>query len=130
MKRAIWIVMMMSAAFAVSSVIAVDLSPTGAVADASMEAVSAPPDCGGSWRVVRLHCRGGSQGVAAGDYGGTGFSLACNGDRVTTSICTASSDYGYIMEGERPNGPPIRCFGSGSAVQVNSFCGGLHLTIN
>ena len=81
MKRAIWIVMLVCVGLAGSSAPAVDLSPAEVVSDTPMESISAPPDCPGSWRAVRLHCRGGSQGVATGFYGGTDFFLVCNGDR-------------------------------------------------
>ena len=130
MKRAIWIVMLVCVGLAGSSAPAVDLSPAEVVSDTPMESISAPPDCPGSWRAVRLHCRGGSQGVATGFYGGTDFFLVCNGDRVTTLICTTGNDYRYIMEGQTPGGPIARCANSGSAVQVNESCGRLHLTIN
>jgi len=130
MKKVIWIVMMVSVALAGSSATAVDLSPAEVVSDTSMKAVAAPPDCGGSWRAVRLHCRRGFQGAASGEYGGTQFFLVCSGDRVTTSVCTAGSDYRYIMEGQSPDGAVVRCADSGSGVQVNASCGGLHLTIN
>ena len=130
MDRAIRIVVMVCVGLAGASAPAVDLSPAEVVPETPMTATAAPPDCSGSWRAVRLHCRGGSQGVATGVYGGTDFFLVCNGDRVTTSICTTGNDYRYIMEGQTPGGPIARCAGSGSSVQVNEFCGGLHLTIN
>jgi hypothetical protein len=130
MKRAVWIVMMMSVAIAGPIAAAVDLSPAEVVSNTSMKAIGPPPTCETSWRAVRLHCRRGSQGSATGQYGGTDFFLACNGNRVTTSICTSGSDYQYIMEGQPPSGPVVRCANSGSAVQVNASCGDLHLTIN
>jgi hypothetical protein len=130
MRRETWIVMMACVALAGSSVLAVDLLPAKDETDTSMQAIAAPPDCGGSWRAVRLHCRGGSQGAATGSYGGSDFFLICNGDRVTTNICTSGDDYRYIMEGQFQGGSVVRCANSGSAVQVNESCGRLHLTIN
>jgi hypothetical protein len=89
---------------------------------------SAPPECDASWRAVRLKCKPGAEGLVTGIYGGTDFFLIC-GDG-TERICVSDNSFRYLMEGGVPGGPQVRCALSGDDVQVNEFCGPLHLIIN
>lgn len=89
---------------------------------------SAPPECDLSWRAVRLKCKPNAEGLVTGNYGGTDFFLVC-GD-ATERICSSDNSFRYIMEGGVPGGPQVRCADSGDDVQVNAFCGPLHLIIN
>ena len=94
-----------------------------------MESASTPPECPQSWRAVRLKCKPGAEGVAVGEYGGSGFFLSCNGE-TSIRICANGNEYGYLMEGREPDGPFVRCGLNGSADVVNERCGPLHLIIN
>jgi hypothetical protein len=91
-------------------------------------AASAPPECDLSWRAVRLKCKPGAEGLVTGIYGGTDFFLVC-GDP-TEKICVSGNSFRYLMEGGVSGGPQVRCALSGDDVQVNEFCGPLHLIIN
>ena len=90
---------------------------------------AAPPECPASWRAVRLNCKGGSDGLIAGEYGGTSFFLTCGGE-TSTQICTEGESWRYIMEGTTPDGAAVRCAQSGTSGQVNEFCGPRHLILN
>lgn len=94
--------------------------------------VIAPPDCPGqSWRAVRLHCKSKSSGTAVGSYGGTPFSIECDGSRTTATICT---DFGNGMYEVQVSGQsqsaPVDCLYSGNKVEVTESCGDIQLTIN
>ena len=71
-------------------------------------AAASAPDCPASWRAVRLNCRGDAEGLVTGEYGGTSFFLTCDGE-TSTQICTEGESWRYIMEGNTPDGPAVRC---------------------
>lgn len=145
MKKAIWIVLLLSVTLTFSWMGEADPGPatpeaaqdtdlttaTEAIeSDAALTPASSPPECPASWRNVSLQCRGDSSGLITGQYGGTDFFLACNGDKASTSICAGGNGYRYIMEGQIPGGIAVRCADSGASGQVNEFCGPLHMKIN
>jgi hypothetical protein len=86
---------------------------------------------GGTGKTVTLNCTQGSDGSAAGEFGGAGFSLGCHTDRSQTTFCSepGNDNYSLIILTTSQNGSTPQCFLTGDRSTVAARCGDVLLTI-
>lgn len=83
----------------------------------------------GSTKSAAVACKAGWRGTAVGEYGGVGFSVSCNNDKVETVLTGVEGTAYSIRMGAENLMTGVDCFFSGDARRVRESCGNVTLTI-